>query len=205
MWSGKVVHRFLGDGFAATASTSRSRLRNWLSSCPSALGARSNGGRVGPRCYRSGLLECAPPHQRCRLFKLRATLLLALLGRPDGAYALFNDSTLRTVPACHGAPAPRGRRATMDAAHTFARHCVIAVLLPAMLARGHAPLFVRWSRRLLLSADRAVHGPGTIRSAGWDEAAYALQRSSSAHRTASHPHGHAGTRPHRCSIALPTF
>ena len=53
--------------------------------------------------------------------------------------------------------------------------------------------------------SHAVHGPGTIRSAGWDEAAYALQRSSSAHRTASHPHGHAGTRPHRCSIALPTF
>ena len=40
--------------------------------------------------------------------------------------------------------------------------------------------------------SHAVHGPGTIRSAGWGEAACALQRSSSAHRIASHPHGHAG-------------
>ena len=40
--------------------------------------------------------------------------------------------------------------------------------------------------------SHAVHRPGTIRSAGWDETACALQRSSSAHRIASHPHGHAG-------------
>jgi SRSO17 transposase len=44
-------------------SSGRSQSSNWLSSCPSALGTRSNGGRVAPRCYRRSLLECGftPP------------------------------------------------------------------------------------------------------------------------------------------------
>jgi hypothetical protein len=85
-------------------------------------------------------------------FKLRPSLPFALLGRFDGAHALFNDSTSLTVPARDGAPLPRGRCPTMDAANTLARHCVIAALHSTVFARGPAPLFARRSRRLLLLA-----------------------------------------------------
>jgi len=117
-------------------------------------------------------------------------------------------STTRPVPARHGAPAPRGRRATMDAANTFARHCVVAAPLPAVFACGPAPLFVRWSRWLLLSADRAQSmGPAQSgRRVGMKPHARCnahprrtALRAIPMDTPASRP------RPHRCSISPPTF
>ena len=77
----------------------------------------------------------------------------------------------------------------MDAANALVCHYAVATLLPAVLARGHAPLLFRSARPLLLSADRA-QGMGAAQSgpAPSDEAACAPQRSSSAQRIARHPH-----------------
>ena len=151
------------------------------------------------------------PVLRDLVLKVRASLPLALLRSLDGAHALFNDSTLLTVPARHGAPAPRGRRATASRHHGCGKH-------PCWSLRscGTAPhwcLLLAMHRCLLDDVGCCCWRP--IARSAWARHSRRVRMKPHARCNAHHRRTAlraipmdmpaSRPRPQRCSISLPAF